>query len=335
MIVSCDTTMQSPLTGSPLSVVVGGFGPPSGAARGLTTLSSAGGWAAPPVKLDSPAFLARHPRRNRLYAIAADHDRVVEIETDDAGAPLRPVAALPTGRRPAHITVSPDGRMVVVSCYGDGSVDAYSVGPGGELVARLDSPTAPPGSRAHNAAFLTGGGFLTTDLGLDLVVRWKAGRESIEVIGTSPVPRGSGPRHLALGDDGAVHVVTEYSVEVLSLRGDDLRLTSATPALAAGHRVGDSGAHLSLHGSRAYATVRGSNRVAVLRVDPGGRLEPLGDVDSGGDRPRHHALLPDGLLVANEASHDVVGFQLDPDGMPVPSGARWSTPSPTCLLPLT
>jgi len=48
----------------------------------------------------------------------------------------------------------------------------------------------------------------------------------------------------------------------------------------------------------------------------------------------HFAIVDRFLYVANERSHTVVTFALDPaTGMPVPTGDVLPTPSPTCVLP--
>jgi len=56
-------------------------------------------------------------------------------------------------------------------------------------------------------------------------------------------------------------------------------------------------------------------------------------VPTGGAWPRHFALVDDYLYVANQLSHTVVVFRIDPaTGIPVPTGDVLATPSPTCLL---
>jgi 6-phosphogluconolactonase (cycloisomerase 2 family) len=60
----------------------------------------------------------------------------------------------------------------------------------------------------------------------------------------------------------------------------------------------------------------------------------VGEVSTGGAWPRHFAIVDRFLYVANERSHTVVTFALDPaTGMPVPTGDVLPTPSPTCVLP--
>jgi 6-phosphogluconolactonase (cycloisomerase 2 family) len=60
----------------------------------------------------------------------------------------------------------------------------------------------------------------------------------------------------------------------------------------------------------------------------------VGEVSTGGIWPRHFVLDGGFLYVANERSHTVVTFRLDPDtGIPTPTADVLPTASPTCVLP--
>ena len=59
----------------------------------------------------------------------------------------------------------------------------------------------------------------------------------------------------------------------------------------------------------------------------------VGEVSTGGSWPRDLALDGEWLYVANERSHLVVTYRIDPaTGLPSPTGDVVSTPSPTCVL---
>ena len=61
--------------------------------------------------------------------------------------------------------------------------------------------------------------------------------------------------------------------------------------------------------------------------------ELIAEVPTGGAWPRHLALFGDHLYVANERSHTVTTFRVDPDsGVPRLQGEPTGEPSPTCLL---
>ena len=77
---------------------------------------------------------------------------------------------------------------------------------------------------------------------------------------------------------------------------------------------------------------RGPDTVSVFAWEPeGGTL--VAEVATGGEWPRHVALLGDHLYVANERSHNVTVFRVDPDtGLPQVQGEPVGEGSPTCML---
>jgi len=90
---------------------------------------------------------------------------------------------------------------------------------------------------------------------------------------------------------------------------------------------------VDLRGRWLYVANRGPDTIAVFDI-AGGRPVRVGEVSTGGAWPRHFAIVDRFLYVANERSHTVFAFALDPaTGMPVPTGDVLPTPSPTCVLP--
>ncbi|KJC64869.1 lactonase family protein [Agreia bicolorata] len=308
----------------------------------------------------SPSFLATHPTAPVLYAVfeaagVLQAYKVGDAETDGLGPTLEPLGdAWSTGDAGCHVAVDPRGRYAIVTCWGDGQVILFGLDSRGGIVSRTIAPaardphahrnpaypalgTARP-SRAHASLTLPDGRILTTDLGLDVVRIWTHDPlRGLVRAGFVTLPFESGPRHLALHQDGRVLVVTEYSVEVFTLAPNDdagFDVVHQTPAIKGGAAEGDTAAHieLSADSTRAYVGVRGSNRIAVLSIDNEG-AHPLEASPSGGDWPRHH-LVHDGLLrVAHERSNEVTTFALDAAtgliGEPVDS---LGVGSPTCLV---
>jgi len=121
---------------------VGGYGVDMGGAadgigvlavdegHGPTTLAYRGAVAPAP----SPSWLAQHPTLDVVYAALEGSGEVAAfVRTGErALRPLgRPVAA---GQSVCHLAVSPDGRFLVASCYGDGRVVRIGLGADGALV---------------------------------------------------------------------------------------------------------------------------------------------------------------------------------------------------------
>lgn len=312
------------------------------------------------AEADSPSFLAVHPTAPVLYAVfeaagLMQAYAIADAGADELGPTLQPLGEpWTTGEAGCHVAVDPRGRYAIVTCWGDGQVILFGLDGRGGIVSRTVAPaardphahrnpaypalgTARP-SRAHASLVLPDGRILTTDLGLDVVRIWTHDPlRGLVRAGFVTLPFGSGPRHLALLADGRVLVVTEYSVEVVTLAPNDeggFDVAHSTPAIDGGAAEGDSAAHidLSADSTRAYVGVRGSNRIAVLSVDDAG-AHPIEASPSGGDWPRHH-LVHDGLLrVAHERSNEITTFALDAAtgliGEPLDSLA---VGSPTCLV---
>lgn len=214
--------------------------------------------------------------------------------------------------------------------------------PAAPVVEGEDTVEARP-SRAHTSRWLPDGRVATTDLGFDLVRFWRRGSSaSVPLVLDHEVtlPRGVGPRHLAWHESGHLHVLTEYSIEVFTLRaGLDGRygVVAGARATADGAEDGDAAAEITVVGSREHlhTSVRGSNRISTLQIrGDGSELRAVSDVESGGDHPRHHA--EDGLVlhVANQRSGTVDSFAIDErTGAPARRIGSVEVGSPTCLTP--
>jgi 6-phosphogluconolactonase (cycloisomerase 2 family) len=315
----------------------------------------------------SPSFVAQHPSLPVLYAVGEKNATLRAFAIDAGGAlsPLgEPVAA---GAAACHIAVDPAGRFASVACWGSGQVrvytldaqtgaisgatdaaaarDPYAGVPETELVApRPDY--APRVSRAHFTQPLADGRVLTIDLGYDLARVWRfaAATGEFQLDHEVVFPYGVGPRHVAAASDGRLFVICEYAVEVFVLTpGSDGRyaIAGSTPVRAQPRAVGEYAAHLSLSGDESllYATVRGSDVVAVLAVAAGARAAgagvpaPLAAVPSGAHWPRHHWVHGSRLYVANQLGDEVTMFALGADGVPGAVVQRVAVGSPTAVVP--
>lgn len=289
-------------------------------AAGAPSSPTLGAAAADPYAGPVDPFAASHADEGMDAAA-----RAMETELAEAARSLRAAA----GDEFAHLVPGYDDEPAPVTAGGvllGGPADA-----GEEPERRM--------SRAHAAVFLPDGRIATTDLGFDLVRIWRVAASGLRPDHEVVLPRGTGPRHLALHPSGHLHVVTEYSCEVFTLapdRSGRWRLLAGVPVVPI-VSPGDSAAELSRShdGEFLYAGVRGSDTIGVLRVRGAGeRIEPVALVDAGVDGPRHHLVVRDTLLVAGQHSDDVVSLTLDiRTGVPGRVRSRAEAPSPTCILP--
>lgn len=302
-------------------------------------------WLGLAAAADSPSFLAVHPTLDVLYAVG-EAARTVTAYRRSGKFGLEPLGRVwPAGDAACHVAVDPQGRFLVVACWGDGQVLLYELDDGGGISARFAAAastlTGRP-SRAHASLMLDDGRVMTTDLGHDLLRVWDyVPGQGLRLDHELALPRDSGPRHLVQHPGGSVLVVTEYSIEVAVVRrtpgSGTFSLAVVVPATAAGALPGDAAAEIALaaDGRHAYIGVRGSNRIGVLEVDAGGgTVRPVADIPSGGDWPRHHLVRNGWLHVAHERSGDVMSYRLDPgSGLPGEAEGRLDLASPTALVP--
>ena len=289
----------------------------------------------------SPSFVAG--RGDVLYAVnELDEGTLTAFRVHD-DLSLTELGRWPTGGAlPCHIAVDPGGATVVVSNYGSGSVATYPIGPDGIPVGRGDlaahkgrgrHPDRQQGPHAHSTMH-TKDGLLAVDLGVDTVYRYQVDPDTGSLGEGTPalrLPAGTGPRHL-VHTGQMLYVVGELTGTLNAFRGSNGHWNEAG---AVATSVGDDAApsEVELQGRWLYVANRGPDTIAVFDT-AGGRPARVGEVSTGGTWPRHFAIVDRFLYVANERSHTVVTFALDPaTGVPVPTGDVLSTPSPTCILP--
>lgn len=317
--------------------------------------------AATLAAVESPSFLAAHPTLPVVYAALENRGAVVAVNTETGDIVGR---EKPAGPSVCHVSVSPAGTLLVACCWASGEVISYPLDadgapgeprtmalpedPHAEIAAGPDAVAQPANRepRAHASVFVTPDTVLTSDLGFDLVRVWRVNGTELTPVEDVTFPYATGPRHFALTPGGKVLVITEYSCQVAVLsRSQETQdghgkgswqLDIIGPATAEPVRQGDSGAEITVNaaGDRAYAGIRGSNRISVLKLeedDEGLTVTPLEDFDSGGEKPRFHLLDGDRLYVAHQGSSDIQVIAIDNDGLLAESLQSFPLGTPSCL----
>jgi 6-phosphogluconolactonase (cycloisomerase 2 family) len=301
------------------------------------------------TRTPSPSFLAQHPRLPVLYAVNELDAGTVSAFAVAEDASLTPLAVQSTGgAAPCHLAVSADARYLLVANYTSGSVSVHPLdadGVPGERSDLLDLDGRGPvadrqeGPHAHMVApDPNGPEVLIADLGSDRV--WRARLDPISgrltLVGPAVVAApGTGPRHLLRSADGALLLVGELAGNLTWYRPDakdgGLRLDGGETT-SAGKPNQPSELTTGRDGRFVYVANRGPDTVSVFAWEPeGGTL--VAEVVTEGRWPRHLALIGEHLYVANERSHSVTIFRVDPDtGIPRVQGEPVGEGSPTCLL---
>jgi 6-phosphogluconolactonase len=258
------------------------------------------------------------------------------------------------GRGPAHLSVDPSGKYVLVSNYGGGNCAVIPILPDGSLGTATDvqadastctpapcplGPTiaakAPPGSFArsgHDAPHAhmietdpAGNYVIATDLGLDIVIVWKFDRTKGTLLTpqTFPTSAGAGPRHFAFHPNGAwFYLLNEESSTLAFMLYNAstgaLQLIDEISTLPAGF-VGTnftSEIMVSPDGSFIYAANRLHDTIAIFAIDRNGRPELVDEEWTRGDYPRSFNIDPSGryMYVCNQRSDAVTTFRVDGNG---------------------
>jgi 6-phosphogluconolactonase (cycloisomerase 2 family) len=233
-----------------------------------------------------------------------------------------------------------------VANYASGSVATFALDDDGipthraALVAHSGAGPHPERQRGPHAHTVSAAadGVLAVDLGVDTVF-WYPLDGATGALGPGEVlaalPPGTGPRHLATSTRDA-YLVGELAANLTTFRtGPDGWEEAGSAPTSTQPDALPSEIAISADGRFLYVGNRGPATIAVFSL-ANGLPAFVGEVPAGGAWPRHFALAGDHLYVANQLSHTVVVFRIDPaTGIPVPTGDVLATPSPTCLLAWT
>jgi 6-phosphogluconolactonase (cycloisomerase 2 family) len=250
------------------------------------------------------------------------------------------------GAGPAHLSVHPSGRFVLVANYFGGSIAVLPILADGKLGAatdiKKDSGTvgpkkathAPAGSfaisghdqaHAHMIEADPSGRFVVhTDLGLDRIFLWKFDAEKGVLSPNDPasvsVPPGDGPRHFAFHRRGRWFYSLQEEASTIA-RFDFVSTTgqltaretiSSLPPGFAGSSFG-SEIMVSADGRFVYAGNRLHDTIAIFAVGEDGALAYVGEEWTRGDYPRSFTFEPSGnfLYVCNQRADNLATFRVD------------------------
>ncbi|MDB4662198.1 lactonase family protein [Verrucomicrobiales bacterium] len=302
----------------------------------------------------SPSALAFNETQTRLYS-ANETERTGENEAGSVSAfAVNPengqLELLNTvssgGKGPAHLSVHPSGKFVLVANYFGGSVAVLPINKDGSLAEASDfkqdegtvGPTvatnAPPGSfafsghdqvHAHMIESDPSGRFvLHVDLGLDKIFIWKFDSENGKLTPNTPhsvsLPPGDGPRHFAfhpdgkwlysLQEEGSTVVLFDYDSEKGHLK-ERQTISSLPPGYAGSNFC--SGIMLSDDGKFVYTGNRLHDSIGIFSVGENGKLTFVGDEWTRGNYPRSFEFDPTGrfFYTCNQRADHIAIFAVD------------------------
>jgi len=301
-------------------------------------------------KLPNAAQLTVSHDGKTLYLASEVEQGVVQaLRIGDNGelSALNQVAS--GGAGPVYLSLTPNGRHLLVANYVSGTIAVLPVKSDGRLGEATDTHqdqgeagAAKPdaavegsfaisdhnGPHAHMIAADPSGKFVfSTDLGLDRIYQYRFDDRSGKLTPNDPPfisasSKGAGPRHFVFTPKGdALWLINEEASTLthytLDARG---RLQEGKPLSALPHGYkGTSfaaGLALSASGKQLYEATRLHNSIGHFTVTAEGALTHQDDVWTRGDYPRTLTLDKQGrwLYVMNQRSDNITRFRVAQDG---------------------
>ncbi|HRF01983.1 MAG TPA: lactonase family protein [Pirellulaceae bacterium] len=315
------------------------------------------------AETEQPSFLALAPDGRTLVAVnetvgeAPERSgRLTSFAIDVTEGKLTETSTVSArGGAPCHLTISADGRHVLVANYVGGNVVSFALDSNGKLSSSLSvmqhggssvNRDRQEGPHAHCVHLDTGGRFaIAADLGTDRLYVHAfdpaTGRLSPREEAALVLPAGAGPRHFAWHPDGKhAFVINELACTIEALAWDATHGTFASlqsiTTQPDGIEPGNSTAEVVVHpnGRWVYGSNRGDDSIAVYAWDADAeRLVGRGTVKTVGKTPRNFAVDPTGrwLLAANQSSGFVTIFRIDPQSGELTEAGRLDVPNCVCV----
>lgn len=308
------------------------------------------------AEIKQPGFLAFHPEKPLLYAIAGDN-KVASFTIGDDNSLTQLDTRSSGGGGPCHLAIDPTGNTVAVANYGDGSVTTIRLddeGKFGDVVTKYKIQGSGPdksrqkSAHTHGVYFDQAGKFLfAPDLGADKTAAFAFDSSTSTFEPTEQAelkaPPGSGPRHMAFSpDESHAYIINELTgtvtVAEFNKETGALKDIQTIDTLPSEFEEFNETSEIEVHpnGNFVYGSNRGHESIVVYKRDPkSGLLTFLQHAPCGGKTPRHFKIDPSGkwLICAHQDSETISVLALDPEtGMLGEPKSTVSAPSPICVL---
>lgn len=304
--------------------------------------------------LPNPSALALHPNKKYLYAVneisnfsGSTNGSVTSMAVDASSGDLRIMNVVSSqGGGPAHLTVDPSGKWVLVANYGGGSAVVLPIMADGSLGAatevvkiagplgRQPADDAPPGSFAisgHDAPHVhmvqtdpAGNYAFAADLGTDRIYIYKFDKTNGRLTPNDQpfyqASSGAGPRHFAFHPDRPwAYAIMEEASSMHYMTYDaskgTLELKQSAPTVPDKFTGTNfpSAVMISPDGRFLYGANRLYDTVVIFAINPEGWMIRAGDEWTRGSYPRDIVIEPNGnyMYVLHSRSDNVTSFRVD------------------------
>ena len=300
----------------------------------------------------NPSWLAFHPSGKYLYAAnevsnfsgrntGAVTGYAIDARSGNLGR-LNTVSS--QGAGPAHLSVHPSGKHILVANYYGGSFAVLPILPDGRLAFATDvkqdiqppgpvkATSAPAGSfaisghdrpHAHMIESDPSGKFiLGSDLGSDTIHIWRLKQRAgkLDAVRDISVPAGDGPRHFAFHPNGRWLFSLQEEASTLILfdfdpLGGTLKPRQQVSTLPTGFAGTNftSEVRVSGDGKFVYAANRLHDSIAAFSIGASGELTFASETWTHGDYPRSFTIDPSGnyIYCCNQRADAITCFRVN------------------------
>lgn len=303
--------------------------------------------------IERPSFIAVHPNGTSFVAASEVGDgELVSYWIHPAakkGVEINRQSS--NGDHPAHVTIDETGQWLLAVTYSGATVNVYPLHADGAIGELADSvkhegsgPNAERQDAAHPHSVIQVPGknlFLVSDLGADTISTYKmdADTGALTLKHKVQTEAGSGPRHLCFHPaKPLVYSLNEINSTLLVYkisRDGQLEFLQLLPLVPDSYTGENTSAEIAVSsdGLFVYASNRGHDSIASFAIQENGTLENIGLTSSGGEGPRHFALMPGNvwMVVANENSHTLAVLKIVGSGAACTVESTIQTTAPVCV----
>ncbi len=278
------------------------------------------------IEQDSATALAVHPTLPIVY-VATQNDGGAVTSVDIRSGNSSEVTGV--GDVPCFLFLSDDEggeeepTLLLSANYGDGTLSAirFQDGHVSDVASRVSfgfvarpgtHPLRQNGSHPHWVG--RNGDLLVTDLGNDVIheVALHAGKLVNRGVHRR-MPVGSGPRHVCRDSTGGLWVSHELSNSVSRLGPDAIAVSSSSNRWLPDHLKANHVGDIAFE-PESDVVVTANRELNTLGIFTRGRdgIEPVAEIDCGGQWPTQFAQQDGTLAVANRASDNIAVFDVGP-----------------------
>lgn len=272
-----------------------------------------------------PGALTTSPDGRFLFVAIRSEGQLASLQIDSQTGKLSPISVVPVGADPAQISTDRQGQVLFTACYRMGKVTVHRIGPDGAL-GKEPLQEVPTAEKPHSIMPDPQNRFVFAQHTASSAIfqfRWDETAKKLSPAKTTrlEVPAGLGPRHLAWHPQRQIaYIINEQggSVTAYRLTADGALVAGQTRStLTAGFTGTNSSAEIKVHpsGKFLYASNRGPDSLAVLRLNDSGDEMTLVAFEPTENRPRSFDLDADGrfLIAAGENSSKLAVSAIDGD----------------------